>query len=242
MDAGGRAVSALMEKTKTPGIYRRGRRYVVTFRDQQGIPRKRSAATLAHARELKATLTADVKRGDYRTLPKLSFADYAREWIDSYQGRTGRGIRPETLADYRFDLERDAIPYFGRRQLAAIEHRDLKRYATILSERGLSPSSVRNALAPVRALFATALEEGLIRSNPAAGLRLPHQRPGEPSQQTKALTEQELRALLDALPPEWRLFFEFLAHTGLRIGEAVALTWADIDLGKQRVGVGVDPL
>ena len=42
---------------------------------------------------------------------------------------------------------------------------------------------------------------------------------------------------LDALPSEWRLFFEFLAHSGLRIGEAVALTWADVELGKKRVHV-----
>ena len=53
----------------------------------------------------------------------------------------------------------------------------------------------------------------------------------------KALTEDELRALLDEVPDEWRLFFELLAHTGLRIGEAVALTWADVDFGKRRLHV-----
>ena len=37
--------------------------------------------------------------------------------------------------------------------------------------------------------------------------------------------------LLAAIPEGWRLFFEFLAHTGLRISEAVGLTWAHIDLG-----------
>ena len=43
--------------------------------------------------------------------------------------------------------------------------------------------------------------------------------------------------MLAEVPDEWRLFFEFLAHTGLRIGEAVALTWADVDFGKRRVNV-----
>jgi integrase len=122
-------------------------------------------------------------------------------------------------------------------QLAMVEHRDIKRFAGMLAERGLSPSSVRNALAPVRALFATAFEEGLIRSNPAAGLRIAQRAPDEQERQSKALTEEELLAFLDALPHEWRLFFEFLAHTGLRIGEAIALTWADLDLGKKRVHV-----
>ena len=225
-------------KTGTPGIYKRGSRYVVVFRDPHGQQRKRSARTLAEARDLKATLTADVRRGEYRALSKVSFADYAAEWIDSYQGRTSRGIRPETLADYRTDLEREAVPFFGRMQLAAIEPRDVKRFAAQFAGRGLAPGSVRNLLAPVRALLATAFEDGLIRGNPAAGLRIVQRVEGEQGESTaKALTEDELRALLAEVPDEWRLFFELLAHTGLRIGEAVALTWADVDFGKRRLNV-----
>src|SRR5947209_5238476 len=88
-------------KTATPGIYKRGTRYVVVFRDPAGQQRKRYARTLAEARDLKAALTADVKRGEYRTLSKITFAEYAAEWIESYTGRTSRGTRPETRADYR---------------------------------------------------------------------------------------------------------------------------------------------
>src|SRR6266849_6323476 len=120
-------MSARLQKTKTPGIYRRGSRYVVTFRDHEGIPRKRSAATLAQARDLKASLTTDVNRGEYRPQARIRFADYAREWAASYHGRTSRGIRSETLADYAADLERHAIPQLGRLELAQIEPRDLKR-------------------------------------------------------------------------------------------------------------------
>jgi len=46
-------------KTGTPGIYKRGSRYVVVFRDPHGKQRKRSTRTLAEARDLKAALTAD---------------------------------------------------------------------------------------------------------------------------------------------------------------------------------------
>jgi integrase len=54
------------------------------------------------------------------------------------------------------------------------------------------------------------------------------------------LAEEELRRLLDEIakePGDCRLFFEFLAHSGLRIGEAIALRWQDIDLGRRRVRV-----
>jgi integrase len=231
-------MSARLVKTKTPGVYRRGGRYVVCFRDQRGVPRKRSAATLAEARDLKCMLTADVKRGEYRPQSRISFADYALEWAVGYQGRTSRGIRPETLMDYKADLEREAIPFFAGLALADIEPRDLKRYAAHLAARGIAPSSVRNTLAPVRLLLATAYEDGLIRANPAARLRLAQPSAyQDPHLLRKALSEPELQTFLAALPAQWRLFFEFLSHTGLRIGEAIALTWDDIELDRRRLHV-----
>ena len=224
-------------KTSTPGIYKRGSRYVVIFRDPHGKQRKRSARTLAEARDLKATLTADVKRGEYRALSKVTFGEYAKEWGESYTGRTAKGLRPQTLADYRALLERDAVPFFGRMQLAVIEPRDVKRFASELTSRGLALGSVRKVLAPVRVLLATAFEDGLIRSNPAVGVRVSRPVQVEDDEQAKALSEEELRAVLTQVPVEWRLFFEFLSHTGLRIGEAIALTWADVDFGRRRIQV-----
>jgi integrase len=255
-----------LERTRTPGVFKRGGRYVVVYRDPQGRQRKRAARTLAEARDLKATLTADVRRGEYRTMSRVTFAEYAPEWIASYQGRTTRGFRDETRAEYARDLgldpvtrepvepPRGAIAFFGRMRLSEIEPRDVKRYAAHHAARGLAPASVRLEIAPVRALLATAVEEGLIRSNPAAGLRIAQRAEAEleQSERVKALTEDELRAFLEAIKCQpcqrhpklgcgecirWRLFLEFLAHTGLRIGEAVALRWVDVDFGRRRVKV-----
>ena len=130
----------------------------------------------------KSELRADVHRGEYRSLSRVTFDAYAKEWLDSYSGRSSSGVRPGTLADYRSTIEREAIPFFGRKRLAEIEPRDVKRYVTKLAARTIrtqqrparpvSPNTVRLALAPVRALFATALEDGLIRSNPTLGVRI----------------------------------------------------------------------
>jgi integrase len=114
----------------------------------------------------------------------------------------------------------------------------VKRFAQHVAARGIAPNTVRLALAPVKALFATAVEEGLIRANPTAGLRLAQTvvEPGTGEEErVKALTEPELRCLLGEIPAAWRPFFEFLAHTGLRIGEAIAFRWADVDFGRRRV-------
>jgi integrase len=147
------------------------------------------------------------------------------------------GFRETTREEYRRDLERDAIPFFGRMRLAEIEPRDVKRYVATLLAKGLAASSVRNALAPVRACLATAVEEGLIRSgNPASAIRVPR-REGveETGTDVQALTPDEARALIAAVPIEHRLFVEFLLATGLRFSEAIALRWGDIDLGRRRV-------
>jgi integrase len=240
-------MSAPLVKTATPGIYRRGGRYVVTFRDLAGKQRKKAARTLAEARALKGQLTADVRRGEYRELKKVTFAEYAPRWIANYGGRTDRGIGAGTRADYRAALGLDeegqplrdkagrelgAVGFFRRTPLAAVDVGMVKEYAAELSGRGLEPASVRKLVAPVKCLFADALEEGLIRSNPAAGLRLRFNGNGDQEhedEEAKALSEEELRALLEQLDARHRFFFRFLAETGLRISEAIEARHGDVE-------------
>lgn len=210
------------------------------YSDNRGRRRWGSAETLMEARTSQAASRADVARGEFRAFSRVTFEAYSTEWIDSYAGRTKNGIGENTRDDYRKTLERSAIPFFGRKRLTEIEPRDIKRYAAHVASRGLARDTVRLALAPVKALLATAVEEGLIRSNPALGLRnLLPQVPDDQlsSEVVKALTEEELGRLLDALPAEWRLFFVFLAQTGVRIGEAVEVRYRDLDLGRQLLNV-----
>ena len=223
-----------------PGFYRRGERVAFRFRDRRGRRRWESAPTIKAAARLKAELETDVRRGEYREQTRQGFATYARAWVDTYAGRTSRGVSETTRADYRRRLEQDAIPFFHEMPLGQIEPPDLREYARKLEAQGKAPNTVRLAVAPVRALLATAVEDGLLRSNPAAGLRLAQRRPeqDDEGQQVKAMTEQELGRLfaeIDEQAPGWVLFFRFLAWSGLRIGEVIELRWGDIDLG-QRTG------
>jgi integrase len=224
-----------MLKTKTPGVYKKGARYVVTYRDPQGTQRKRSCKTYSEARSLKSSLHADLSRGEYRATSKVAFSDYVPGFLDSYQGRTRRGIKPETLNEYRSDLSR-AVDFFGRQPLASIEPRHVKEYAAKLAKEGLAPNSVRLALAPLKCLFATAFEEGLIRSNPTAGVRIAG-KVGEDSEafKAKAMTPEQLPDLLAEIPAEYLLFFDLLSQTALRIGEAIALQWKHVVFGERPV-------
>jgi integrase len=118
--------------------------------------------------------------------------------------------------------------------------RDLKRYIAAIGRRGVAPDTIRLAYAPLRLLLTTAHEDGVIPSNPAAGVRAIVSRPdAEPVEATRAraLTADELARLLEHLSPRWRLLVRLLAETGLRISEALALRWDDVDLGRRRVSV-----
>jgi integrase len=278
-----------LEKTRTPGIYKRGGSYVVTFRNPEGRPCKRFAPSYNAAKALKDALRTDVARGEFQGRSQITFADYAREWVETYPGRTSKGIREETRSDYAKRLEQDAIPLLGKRRLSEIDAADLDKLATRVrsgplcrdcSGRGFVPAgglchrcngagrlvkpgaisadTVRLALAPVKALLATAHQRRDLRFNPAAGYRTRHEVQAvdvafdQQADEVKALSEDELVAFLAAVrcpacrrkpTPDcrqcsyFRSFFEFLAQTGLRIGEAIELRWNDIDLGKRTVKV-----
>jgi integrase len=179
---------------------------------------------------------------------RATIADYAAAWIDSYQGRSTRGFRESTRAGYRRSIDSKVVPFFRKRgaTLAQLEPQDVRAFIVWLfdekaQKRRLAVSTVRGHVAALRAMLATAVEDGLLRHNPAAGVRI--SRPGSPTltvgveEQRRALDSDELTRFLGACEPEWRVFFELLAMTGVRISEAIELRWRDIDFGAKRLRV-----
>ncbi|MEJ7656891.1 MAG: site-specific integrase [Thermoleophilaceae bacterium] len=218
---------ARMEKTRHPGIYRRGGRYVVVWQ-HKGRQHKSFHRTLAEAREAKG-----LRQGGERTpVTRQPFEDYAREWLEGYAGRTSRGFSKASRADYRRALEQHAIPFFRGWKLADVEAPDVRRLVTTLEAKGLAPASVVKNLVPLKALFATAVEDGALRSNPTTGVRV-NRRVDEAEEEVevKAMTRAQLSAVLEATDEEWRPLFELLAHTGLRISELLGLDWSDLEFG-----------
>lgn len=97
----------------------------------------------------------------------------------------------------------------------------------------LSRGTVKNVLAALRVSLQQAVEDGKLPGNPAARLGRLLRSKDEPSQERgDFLTASELSALLAAClehrPQRFPLVLT-LARTGLRIGEAVALRWGDVD-------------
>jgi integrase len=90
----------------------------------------------------------------------------------------------------------------------------------------LSDSTIANIAIPVRAALTTANREGLIRHNPSQGLTLPHREDieeDEDKEEIKVFGREQLAAVLAMAPEHYKLLFEVLATTGLRISEGMAL-------------------
>lgn len=127
-------MAAKLEKTRHPGIYKRGGRYAVIFRDGDGRQRQLSARTLDEARKMKAARTADVARGEFHPASRDTFREYSEAWVERYQGTGRRGFRESTREDYRRMLRDFAYPYFGRRRLTELTPADIAGFIGWLAD------------------------------------------------------------------------------------------------------------
>jgi integrase len=222
-----------MQRTSHPGVYRRGRRYVVVYR-RGGHQRKESARTLADARALK--LARDAEARSQRLGPTLH--DYALAWVSNHGGLARDSIKEQTREEYRRLLRTFALRYFSADiRLSELDRRSVQGFVGWLvaqpGKRGrLTDRSVHNAATPLRLCLASAEAEELVKDGATKGLVLPRRRQGRAwhYERGRVMTRDQLSRLLAEIPDEWLLFFEFLASTGLRVSEAIALRWCDCDL------------
>jgi len=117
--------------------------------------------------------------------------------------------------------------------LAGIDTFAVREWIAGLVESGLSPSRIRNAHQVLSQILTTAVESGRLARNPAAGVRLPKRAERE----MLFLDGAQVEALADAIAPHYRTLVYFLAYTGLRFGEAVALKTKRLDLLRSRCEV-----
>ena len=238
---------AKLTKTGTPGIFRRHAKdcdgkgrcdcaYVVVWR-HRGRQHTETHPTYVLAREAQG----DRARGERRPTSKATFGDYFPTWIKGYAGRTARGFSETTRPEYERPIRAYAMPAWETWRLADVEPNDVRALFTKMREDNESTAQIKKLRAALSPLFATAVEDGLLRSNPVAGVRIPAGRDSgdAPEEKAKALTRAELRLLLAAVPEDWRLFFEFLAVSGLRIGEAIGLRWEHLTLAGESSRVEV---
>jgi len=142
------------------------------------------------------------------------------------RNRSGDVYKPSAIRSYEAALRDHIVPRIGRTRLADVQHRDVQRIADELLADGRDPSTIRNALMPLRVVFRRAVEDGDLAVNPCTHLRLPAVR----GRRERIASPEEAQRLLSPLPARDRPIWATALYAGLRRGELLALRWEDVDL------------
>ena len=132
------------------------------------------------------------------------------------------GRPAETQRAYRREVDR--FRAFMDKPLAAVALGDMQSYADTLV--GLAPSSQGRALGAVKSLLAFAHRLGYLPFDVGRAVRVPSRRD---SLAQRILSEAEVHRLLALEPdPRNRILLRFLYASGVRVSEAVGVSWRDM--------------
>jgi integrase len=165
------------------------------------------------------------------------FADAER---GALLNRSGDPFKPSVVRSYRSSYAVHIAPLIGRRRLNSITRRDVQAVVDEALARGLSPSTARNALLPLRLICRVAMRDELgMAQSPVVGVELPAVR----GVRDRHATPSEIGPLLAALEPRDRALWATAIYAGLRRGELMALgvQAVDLDAGVIRVTNSYDP-
>ncbi len=148
-------------------------------------------------------------------------------WMQHLQAK---GRSANTLYGYRRYIDREIVPVLGGTKLSKLTVADVDRLYDAMTARGLSPASVRQVHAVLRAALNQAEKWDLVRRNVA---RLASPPPMNQAEQVPP-TVDELNRLLAAAQdhdPLFGIYVRVAAATGMRRAEACGLKWGDVDEG-----------
>jgi integrase len=221
--------------------------WIVDYRDAAGERHRVTANTRQEAVDLEADKNHE--RRDPSSLAMatdITLDEYAERWLMAAAAE----LKPRTIQSYRQLFKIHLSPIFGARKLREITRSHVKQLIAKKREvssdkKQLSKNTVRLIRACLSSMLGEAVDDGLIKANPAAfasrrrgtkradALTLP-----ERQKTIRPMNEAELESFLaecEVHAGELYPLFLTLARTGMRPGECFALKWEDLDFTKREV-------
>jgi integrase len=184
--------------------------------------------TKADAKAWLAGVETDLRRGAYiePSAGTIRFEQYAAEWLED------RALRPRTRETYESQLKH-ILDWFGRAPLREIGPTDVREWHGQMLRLGLSENTVAKVYRMFRTIMTTAVDDGLLRSNPVSIRGAAR----ESTVERPLLTWDDVARLADAIDPRYRAFVWTAAASGLRFGELTGLDRSRVDLQARKIRV-----
>jgi integrase len=188
-------------------------------------------ASLAEAKAWRSEAQVALRNGTMRAGASATLREGAEAWLEgaksgAIRNRSGHTYKPSAVRGYEAALVMRVLPGLGGLRLSEVRRVDLQDFADRLCADGLDPSTVRNTLMPLRAIFRRSVARGDVAVNPTSGLELPAME----GVRDRIASPTEAAALLAALPERDRAIWATAMYAGLRRGELLGLRWEDVDL------------
>jgi integrase len=128
--------------------------------------------------------------------------------------------KPSTLASYEARWSKHIGPALGDRRLSQVQRSELEDFYADVEKR-TSLDTRRKVQQIVHKVFAVALRSGWTLRNPADAIEMPG---AVVKREPQALTEDQVAKVASEVPERYHALVWTLAETGMRVGEAVALS------------------
>lgn len=145
------------------------------------------------------------------------------EFSEKFRTHSKTNDKYSTQKTKHYVLTKHLLPAFGKKKLNAITSYDIETFKARKLDKGILPKTINNHLAILSKLLSLAVEWNELGAVPKiVWMRLP-------KPEFDFLNFEEAERLVAATEPEWRAMVITALHTGLRLGELVALQWDCVD-------------
>ena len=166
---------------------------------------------------------------------------WANKWFKDYE----RTVKPHTARKSRGLLDATVIPRLGHKRIRDLTPATVAEWLRYIEDnrkgRGgkpISPATIKHHYLVLASVLQYAAQNRAIHSSPARGVRLPTNRSRQrPGHEYVFLTPAQVSRLANAFPYPYDLLIQFLAFTGLRVGECAGLNIADVDTQARKVHI-----
>ena len=169
----------------------------------------------------------------------MSVADFLEHWLANDCAAT---LNEVTMINYRKKIKNLIVPYIGKYRVNAIDRDKLQNLLITLHDNGYSDNTISSIKGILTKCFNYAYYSGYLAKTPAINLKIPkNENTIVPTRQSPHvyLTKEQLNTILGRFPLGHPSYLPLILglHCGLRLGEAFALTWNDVDLENKKIHI-----